>query len=200
MRFSAAGLLAVLSLFSLASFAQVAEEGDWIIRVGMHNVDPKSSNSPVVNVDSDTQLTFDFTYMLSDNWGLEVLAALPFEHKIRLTDGTQVGSTKHLPPTISFQYRFGSGDFQPYVGAGINYTVFSSEKIIPAVANDLDLDSSVGAAFQVGFDYALSDRMIFNAVLRSIDIETDAEINGGTPLTKVAIDPVAIGIGIGWVF
>lgn len=200
MKIVTVGLLAPLSLCSLAAFSQVAEEGDWIVRVGVHDIDPKSNNSPVVSVDSDTQVTFDFSYLFTDNWAIEVLAAVPFEHKIRLTDGTHVGSTKHLPPTVSFQYRFGTGDFQPYVGAGINYTIFSSEKTRgPLAGSDLDLDSSVGAAFQVGFDYAFNDRVIFNAVLRSIDIESDADLDG-SPLTKVAIDPIAIGINIGWIF
>jgi outer membrane protein len=144
-----------------------AEAGDWIIRAGFHNVDPKSTNSPIVNVDDDTQLTFDFSYLFTDNWAIEVLAALPFEHDIMLHDGTVIGSTKHLPPTVSIQYRFGSTAFQPFVGVGLNYTVFSSEE---SVLGDLDLDESSGLALQVGFDYQINDRMLFNATLRSIDI------------------------------
>lgn len=193
-------LIGVLFLPAI-SLAQVAEEGDWIVRVGVHDVDPKSNNSPVVNVDSDVQVTFDFTYLFSDDWAIEVLAAVPFEHGISLLDGTPVATTKHLPPTISFQYRFGGNDkVQPYVGAGVNHTIFSSEKTFGALAGtSLDLDSSTGLALQVGVDIALSDRMLFNAVLRSIDIETDASLDG-VPLTTVKIDPLAIGINIGWKF
>ncbi len=104
-----------------------------------------------------------------------------------------------MPPTISLQYRFDTaGNFQPYIGAGVNYTIFSSEKIgLPNA--DLELDESVGLALQVGFDYEINDRMIFNAVLRAIDIETDAKLDG-VDLTTVKIDPIAIGLGIGWTF
>lgn len=194
------GRMACLVAFGFCVSVQAAEKGDWIVRVGAHDVDPKSNNSEIVNVDSDTQLTFDFSYLLTDNWAIEVLAAIPFEHDIRLTDGTRVASTEHLPPTISIQYRFGTGRFQPYVGAGINYTVFSSERTFgPLAGTELDLDESTGAALQLGFDYEINERLIFNVVLRSIDIETDAKLNGAD-LTNVAIDPVALGIGIGWVF
>lgn len=192
-------ILAGACLLALGT-ANAAEEGDWIIRVGAHGVDPKSNNSDIVNVASDTQVTFDFTYLFTSNWAIEVLAALPFEHDIRLLDGTAVASTEHLPPTISIQYRFGNDKFQPYVGAGLNYTAFFSEKTFGALAGtELKLENSTGVAFQLGFDYAINERLVFNAVIRSIDIETDAKLNGAD-LTKVKIDPSAIGLGIGWVF
>ena len=180
--------------------ANAAEAGDRIVRVGFHSIDPKSSNSDIVNVDDNSQVTFDFTYLFTDNWAIEVLAALPFEHDIALLDGTVVGSTEHLPPTVSVQYRFGSNKFQPFVGAGLNITLFSSEKTSgPLAGTDLDLDSSTGLALQVGFDYAINDRLLFNATLRSIDIESDAKLDGAD-LTTVAIDPTAIGLSIGWSF
>lgn len=42
--------------------------------------------------------------MMTANWAVEVLAAWPFEHDISLVGGLEVGSTKHLPPTVSLQY------------------------------------------------------------------------------------------------
>lgn len=190
------------STFALTAAGAIgAEAGDRIVRVGFHNVNPKSSNSDIVNVDDNSQLTFDFTYLFTDNWAIEVLAALPFEHDIMLLDGTVVGSTEHLPPTVSAQYRFGSNSaFQPFVGIGLNYTLFSSEETIgPLAGTDLDLDESTGLALQVGFDYQINERLLFNATLRSIDIESDATLDG-VPLTTVAIDPTAIGLSIGWSF
>ena len=194
--------LSILSAAAIAPFSSLlaAEAGDMIIRVGVHNVDPKSSNSEIVDVDDATQLTFDFTYLFTDNWAIEVLAAAPFEHDIVLKDGTLVGSTEHLPPTISIQYRFGSSKVQPFVGAGLNYTAFFSEKLTgPLAGADLSLDGSTGLALQVGLDVQINDRLLFNATLRSIDIETDAKVNGDF-LTKVAIDPTAIGLSLGWSF
>lgn len=193
-------LAAVLSFVAFTGTAQAAESGDWIIRVGMHNVDPKSNNSPIVNVDSATQVSFDFTYMLTSRLGFEILAALPFEHDVALNGGPVVASTEQLPPTFSINYRFGDDRFQPYVGAGLNYTVFFSEETQGLLAGtDLSLDASAGLALQVGFDYALTERLLFNMVLRSMDIDTDAKLNG-VNLTTVEADPLAIGISVGWVF
>ena len=136
----------------LSPLTRAAEEGEWKVRVGVGNVDPKSSNGEVVSVDSGTALVFNGTYMFTDNVGLEVLAATPFSHDITLLDGTAVGETKHLPPTVSLQYHFNTeGAFHPYVGAGLNYTLFFDEETEgPLAGGDLDLDASFGPAVQLG--------------------------------------------------
>jgi len=95
------------------------EGGDLILRGGFHNINPQSDNNPVVEVDSATMFTFNGTYMIDPHWGVELLAALPFEHDINLNGGPKVGSAKHLPPTLSLQYHFiPEGKIQPYVGLG----------------------------------------------------------------------------------
>ena len=80
--------------------AQAQDTGDWIWRVGVHNVRPKSDNHAVVNVDTGASLTFNGTYLFAPNWGVEVLAAMPFAHDINLNGGGKVAETKHLPPTL----------------------------------------------------------------------------------------------------
>ncbi len=182
--------------------AQAFEAGDWIVRAGAKRVDPKSDNNDVVNVADDTQFTFDVTYMFTDHFGLELLAAAPFSHDIRLNDGgTTVGSTDHLPPTLSAQYHFNpSGRFQPYVGLGLNWTLFFSEDTTgPLAGADLSLDNSLGLAAQVGFDVAVNDNWLVNFDLRWIDIDTDATVDGDD-LGTVEIDPTVIGINFGYRF
>jgi len=194
------GLIAFTAMFFQMSPLNAMETGDWIVRVGVHNINPKSNNSVVVNVDDATQLTFNFTYMFKDNWGVEVLAAAPFEHDIKLLDGSPVATTKHLPPTVSLQYHFGTGTLKPYIGAGINYTLFFKQSTSGALAGAvLDLDESWGFASQIGFDYFIGDRMLLNVDVRYIDIDSDATLNGAA-LTTVSIDPLLFGISIGWHF
>ena len=140
--------LAVAALVVSAPLAQAHEQGDWIVRVGLGNVDPKSNNGDIASVDSGAMLVFNGTYMLTNTVGVELLASAPFSHDIDLAaDGTKVGETKHLPPTLSLQYHFDTvGDFDPYVGVGINYTLFFDEKTVgPLQGGDLDLDNSFGA-------------------------------------------------------
>ena len=182
----------------IANMAIAFEPGDWLIRAGVTNVDPKSNNHDVVSVDDGTSATITFTYMMTDIWGLEVLAAYPFEHDIELLDGTEVGSTKHLPPTVSIQYHFRPTEsFQPYIGVGINYTDFFSEKTTgPLEGTNLKLGASWGLAGQLGFDVLISENWFLNMDLRYINIESDAKLNGAS-LGTVKIDPWIYGAHIG---
>ncbi len=192
--------ITIAVLLFLAAFQQgfAHEAGDWVIRAGLSTVDAKSNNHPVVDVGSGTALTFNVTRMLTDHWGIELLAATPFDHNIYLKDGTRVGDTEQLPPTLSVQYHFNpAGKFQPYLGAGINYTLFFKESLQgPLQGGRLRLDDSVGVAFELGADFELKDRWWLNGSLRYMDIETDAYLNGDS-IGTVKIDPMVFGIHLG---
>lgn len=210
---------AVLSLTAVDALAH--KEGDFILRVGAAHVSPNDDSSNVlgandgVTVDSATGLGFSGTWMLSDNWGLEVLAALPFKHDIDGSGdlaGLSIGETKHLPPTVSFQYypEFGSEDFSPYFGLGVNYTKFFDEKASSELktalgTNDvqLELDDSFGLAGQVGADWKISDDFYFNTAVWYVDIDTEAavKVDGVTATTvDVQIDPWVVMVGFAWRF
>ena len=181
--------------------ATAMEQGDWLIRIGASNVDPKSNNHELVSVDSGTSATINFTYMMTANWAVEVLAAYPFEHDLYLVAGPEVGSTKHLPPTVSLQYHFlPDSTFQPYIGAGVNYTTFFSEKLYGLLeGNKLSLDDSWGLAAEIGADFMLGEAWFLNVSARFIDINTDAKVNGEN-FGKVNIDPWVYGAHVGFRF
>jgi outer membrane protein len=209
--------------------AQAHEAGDIIIRAGIVNVDPSGNSESIVlptepatvlpggvDVDDDTQLSIIGTWMVTDNWGLELLAATPFEHDITQPDlGIDAGSTKHLPPTLSLQYypRGGSDGWQPYVGIGVNYTYFFDEDIDPALGDalgavlgatsaQLELEDSFGLAGQVGVDIPLNDNWMLNAGVWYIDIGTTADVRTdvGTVSFDVDIDPWVYNVGIAYKF
>jgi len=209
--------------------AQAHEAGDIIIRAGIANVDPSGDSESIVlptepatvlpggvDVDDDTQLSIIGTWMVTDNWGLELLAATPFEHDITQPDlGIDAGSTKHLPPTLSLQYypRGGSDGWQPYVGIGVNYTYFFDEDIDPALGDalgavlgatsaQLELEDSFGLAGQVGVDIPLNDNWMLNAGVWYIDIGTTADVRTdvGTVSFDVDIDPWVYNVGIAYKF
>ncbi len=193
---------AVGTLFVFSTAAQAKEAGDWVFRLGVASVNPKSDNGDVVSVDSGTTLAFNGTYMFSQNVGLEVLASLPFSHDIKLEGtGTIVGETKQLPPTVSLQYHFvNNSAFTPYAGLGVNYTLFFDEKTKgPLAGSKLDLDASFGVATQLGIDYDISDNMHLNFDLRWMDIDTDAKLDG-VSLGTVEIDPLIYSVTVGWKF
>jgi outer membrane protein len=193
----AAAIVSVLGLAAIPA-VQAQDTGDWIWRVGVHNVRPKSDNHDVVNVDTGASLTFNATYLFAPNWGVEVLAAMPFAHDINLNGGGKVAETKHLPPTLSLQYHFNpNGTWRPYAGAGLNYTVFFDEKTVGALAGSkLELDPSWGMAAQLGLDVELGSDWFANVDARWFDIDSDAKLNG-TDLGTVEIDPYAFGLAIG---
>ncbi len=195
--------LAAASLFAGAQ--AFAGESPLMIRVGAHNVDPKSDNGSLaggaldVEVDSQIGLTLNIDYYLTPNLAVDVLGALPFKHDISL-NGAKAGSTVHLPPTVSLQYHFmPNGKIDPYVGAGINYTMFWESKLDNGTP--LDLDNSWGLAGQVGVDFALDQarNWVIGVDLRYIDIDTDASSNG-TDLGTVNIDPIVYGANLGYRF
>ena len=195
-------LCATMALsMGLTTTAIAFEPGDWLLRAGASYVNPKSDNSDLVSVESATSFTFNVTYMMTDVWALELLAAYPFEHDLEFLDGTKIGSTKHLPPTLSLQYHFNPDSaFQPYVGLGLNYTNFFSEKTTgPIEGTDLSLSDSWGLAGQIGFDYMMNDQWFLNADVRYIGIETKAKLDGNS-LGTVEIDPWIYGINVGFRF
>lgn len=219
-------LVVVMAGGSLA--AQAYEKGDWIVRLGFTTVSPNEDSDKIilptepptvlegVKVDSDTQLGIIGAYMLSDNFALELLAATPFEHDISVKGvGINAGSTKHLPPTLSLQWypRGGQQGWQPYLGLGLNYTIFFDEEvdseledalgaIIGASKADLELDDSFGLAAQAGVDIPLGDSWGLNLGVWYLDIDTTAKIKTdvGTVKFDVDIDPLVYNIGIFYKF
>lgn len=199
-------LITGLAVTTLAASGQAVAygAGDFFTRVGVAKVAPKSDNGTLaggafaVDVQDKTGVAFTLGYRFHDNVGVELLAALPFEHDIAL-NGDNLASTKHLPPTLTLQYYpLGGSDsqVQPYVGAGINYTRFSDESL---AIGELELDDSWGAAAQVGVDLLIDDHWALNAAAWYLDIDTDATINGAAAGT-VAIDPLVVMAGLSYRF
>jgi outer membrane protein len=219
-----------LSTLLGSSFCLAYEKGDMFIRAGATQVAPDEDSGLVqlngstlslgggtskLKVDDDTQLGLTYNYMLSNKLGIEVLAATPFEHTASGTGelaGLDIADIKHLPPTVSTVYYFDSDSkFNPYLGAGFNYTVFFDEDLTSAADTtlsglgltngDVELDDSWGLAFQAGFDYQLNEKWFFNASVRWIDIDTEAKIkfDGGNEITAdVEIDPFVYTLSVGY--
>ncbi|MEH6635986.1 MAG: OmpW family outer membrane protein [Halioglobus sp.] len=206
--------------------AQAYEQGDFIVRAGATTVDPDTDSDDITlpgitleaDVDDDTQLGILPVYMVTNNFGMELLLATPFEHDITAKGSgvsLDAGSTKQLPPTLSLQWypRGGQSGWQPYIGVGLNYTVFFDEDtdkeldaalgaILGAEKVDLQLDDSFGLAGQVGIDYPLGEHWAINAAIWYIDIDTEAKIqtDAGNVEFDVDIDPWVYNLGIAYKF
>lgn len=224
--------LLATSLIALAlatPLAQAHKAGDIIVRAGAATVDPREDSSDIwvgalgtdvagtkATLDSDTQLGLNFAYMVTDHVGIELLAATPFSHNVGVKGmpgpfaglNGKLGELKHLPPTLSVvYYPLDAGSaFQPYVGAGINYTWFFDTELTGEAEDKgfsgLDLDDSWGLAAQVGMDYMLTDNVMLNAQVRYIDIDTQGSTSfGGREVeVDVDVDPFVYMVGLGYKF
>jgi outer membrane protein len=142
-------------------------------------------------------------YFFTPNIAAELVLTYPQKHDLRANGLGQIGSLKHLPPTLLAQYHFTNfGAFKPYVGAGINYTRFSSVNFNPAVQAALNPSikkNSFGGALQIGFDYALDKNWSVNFDVKKVFIETDVSA-AGTKVGTFKVNPVLVGVGLGYRF
>nr|WP_063370892.1 OmpW family outer membrane protein [Pseudoalteromonas luteoviolacea] len=197
-------------------------QAQFSVNVGAIHVNPIDSASAInenralgLSADSDTQLGITFDYQYNDNIVFELVAATPFSHTVEGQGGlagNDIAEIKHLPPTLLAQYHFfdASAKFRPFIGAGLNYTVFFDEEASAALKQTLktddvkvDLDNSFGLALQMGFNYEINDKWGLHVMVSKMDIDTDATVyaNGVQALTSdVEIDPFVAMVGAKYKF
>jgi outer membrane protein len=215
-------LLLAATVLSITSAANAYEHGDLIIRAGAANANPDASSSHVrlagttiagssVDVDDNTQLGLTASYMLNESLAIGLLAATPFKHNVTAQGigVDQVATVEHLPPTLTLQYfpLSASSAVQPYLGVGVNYTTFFSEKTTNELngalgQSDISLDDSFGLAVEAGVGFTLNQHWIINAAVWKLDLDTEATIDSptGTVGVDVDIDPWVYMLGVGYKF
>jgi len=220
-----AGLISTLSLGIACSSIQAHEAGEWIVRAGIAGVNPSEDSGILlptavspngqVSIDDDVQLGLTFTYMLTDNWALELLAATPFTHEVSfagdLSGLGSIATAKHLPPTLSAQYFFETNsNIKPYLGVGVNYLMMLETKatangmsVLDTVGTggnySIDANDSVGLTLQAGIDIELNDRLMLNAAIWKMDIGTTITV-ADTLNVDLEIDPWVYMLGVGYKF
>ena len=213
--------LSIALLTSLLALSPVAN-ANLSVNVGAINVNPDNDSSKIneaptlgLRADDDTQLGITVDYALDDNWVIELVAATPFSTDVQGAGGlagNKIAKIKHLPPTLLAQYHFldSTYKFRPFVGVGVNYTVFFDEEPSAALkatlgTDDVEvkLDDSFGFAAQAGFNYMMSENWGLHGMVSLIDIDTDATVyaDGAKALTStVEIDPVVAMFGVKYKF
>ena len=194
------------------------EAGDVLLRARAILVTPNERSGDILpafpgeraSVDNSVMPELDLTYMATDNIGFELIASTT-KHSASGHSGTtgsigKLASTWVLPPTLTAQYHVNpKGAVRPYVGAGINYTIFWDEKasggLEAAVGRTkVHMDDSVGWAGQIGVDIDMSPKLFLNLDVKYIDIDTTARLRttaAGTQSVKLHLDPLVFGVGFG---
>lgn len=225
-------MLALAAAFS-PMLAQ-AEAGDWVVRARAVNINPDEDSKlgKTVNnlglgtligqgaelkVDSNTIPELDISYYFTKNIAAELILATGSKHDVSITGSSAantipnqlLGSVDVLPPTLTVQWHFNPDQtFDPYVGAGINYTAFLDRKLsvrqgaLGGYKIKVDNDSW-GYALQAGLDVNLKDGWLINADIKYVTIDTDVKLKGAatgnawTKIDSLDINPWVFGIGIG---
>lgn len=194
------GVGAITCAMLLASNAYAAMAGDHageiMVRARAVNINWHNSTSGALTTlgaaaANKTIPEVDLSYFFTSHIAAELILTYP--QKVTINPG--LGSVKALPPILTVQYHFmpDSASFRPYVGAGLNYTRFSSYSLVNGLTGS---SSSTGFAMQAGFDVPVTDTMTFNVDLKKTYIKTDISAGAGT----LKLDPVLIGVGLGWKF
>lgn len=176
----------------------------WVVHIGAHVVDPKSNTGDLAGIKASTtrsmRPSISIEYLLTPSWRIEALAAVPFEHDVRL-DGQRAVGVKQLPPVLGVNYHFLAGQkVSPFLGVGVNYTHFFDEKGHSALQGaNVDLKDSWGVAWHGGVDIALDARWTFTVDARWIDIDSKVKV-GGASVGTAHIDPWVYGVSVGYRF
>lgn len=206
-------LLALLSTVAVSAFSMpaLAQDGsDWlskerfqlrgrmiaILADGDGVVDTTTLET---DVDNAYVPEVDLTYFFTKNIAAELIAATA-KHSVFAGTG-KVGDTWILPPTLTIQYHFTPDNaFSPYIGAGLNYSIFYGEDTTASYTK-MGVDGGLGYAVQAGFDYWLDDNWGVNLDVKYIDLNVDVSVNNGAlHAYDVDLNPVVVGAGVSYRF
>ncbi|MEZ2574152.1 outer membrane protein OmpW [Buttiauxella ferragutiae] len=205
--------VALLALTCLSGEALAHQQGEFFMRAGSATVRPTEGSDNVLgmggfSVSNNTQLGLTFDYMVTDNIGIELLAATPFRHHVGLGPTGNIATVSQLPPTLMAQWYFGNAQskVRPYVGVGINYTTFFDADFNQtgkdAGLSDLSVKDSWGVAGQVGLDYMINENWLLNMSVWYMDIDTEVKFKAGGEQQNIntRIDPWVFMFSAGYRF
>lgn len=197
--------IAAATLTLAATFPAMAQvaEGNWLIRARavdllFDNGQSKSVKTLDIKAEDRWIPEVDISYFFTKNIAAELVLTWPQNINIK-SGSTKIGQIQALPPSLLIQYHFTDlGAFKPYVGAGVNYTHFyKTHNILDGAAN-VDSDSW-GLVGQIGMDYVLNKNWSINVDAKYVQMATDVHL-GSTNIGKLDLNPVTLGVGVGYRF
>lgn len=198
-----------IALAGTASAQSLLDNFQFKVGVSLIQPDESATISAIggtVDISDEYVPSLQVEYFFTDNISVELLCCIA-THDVRAINtslGTvNLGEVSHFPPTVTAKYRWTDfGAFQPYVGAGVNYTTFYDDEL-PAggPVTSIEYDDSFGGALQAGFDYKLDDQWALNVDVRKIWISTDVTLTAGATINAdVDINPLVVTVATGYRF
>lgn len=217
-------ILAGAVALAAGATASAQSAGNWLVRAGATHIAPDVSSGNLTapslpgtqaDVDSATQLSGGVTYMVTDQWSVDLPLALPFRHDITgagaIAGVGKIAQTKALPVTLLAQYRFGapSDKLRVYLGAGPTYAKFFKERSTavlsgltggtPTNPTTLSIESKLVPTVQIGASYAVNERWFVDASVTKTFLKTRATLSTGQTL-DMKLDPVSVSLAVGYRF
>lgn len=213
--------IAIALLALVATGAQAQQAGSWLGRVGVTTISPDVSSGDLsapslphtqIDVNSNTQLSGGITYMLTDNWALDLPLALPYKHTISgagaISGAGKLGDVRALPITLFAQYRFLAANAQarPYVGVGATYAKFYDERSTGTLSaltggspTTFEVDSKWAPTFQAGLQYMINDKVFLDGMVAKTLLKTTTHLSTGQSI-DAKLDPWTISLSVGMKF
>lgn len=198
---AAAGVLA-----SGATFA--ADDGPFMVRVRAVSINWDNGNKDglqnvgVGEVSAKDRWIpeLDLSYFFTKNLAAELVLTYPQQVDIHTSGLGKIGHVDALPPSLVVQYHFTDlGMIKPYVGLGLNYTIFTKKSFGTALG-EISVDrTSVGFVGQVGADFMIDKNWSVNLDVKYITMDTDVKLSGNK-IGKLDLSPVTAGVGVGYRF
>lgn len=149
-----------------------------------------------ISVSSKVIPEVDFTYLINDYFSAELILSYPQEHNVKL-DGNKIGTFSHLPPVLTLQAGYPYMMFRPYVGAGLNFTWITAQKLDGGAKID---ETSLGLAAQAGLDVQVWKNVSLNADVKYFTLGLDVKSAAGNKVTSLTVNPWLFGGGIAYKF
>jgi outer membrane protein len=210
-RMAAAALAMTLAAApAMAQEVRGVRAGDWMIGLSGIAVIPTNGGDTSIggtpNANTAIAPQLDFTYFVTPNVALNLIAATT-NHQVTVRDvpgaGTlDLGNTWVLPPTLTLQYYpLPASRISPYLGAGINYTVFygGGGPRSPGI-NNLTIDNSWGWALNAGVNYEIQPNWLLNFDVKYIFLSPGVSVNDGAVTGTADLNPWVIGAGVRYRF
>ena len=208
---SVLGAAMAMTVAAMAPAPVDAQETPWSVRVAALDLDPANRSDAIpalgvpadaIHVNNKAFPELDVLYNFTPKIVAELVLTYPQRQQVSVSGVGDIGTFKHLPPSLVVQYHFlPGGQLDPYAGLGVNFTWITSVHLSVPGVGPLDLSkTSFGAVLDLGADLNFHSRWFASADIKYITPLQSDLFAGGTKVSTVKVDPLLYSLGVGYRF